>query len=125
VENLMPVLAPDLAQDLRKTNSRLRVWLDSLTARQTSVKPRPATPQQMEGLLAELMRAGQQLRVLPNVRDPELEGELSAYRKNVERLRALLPAIHADLLDERARLEQERARVEAAAAWARRSRETL
>jgi hypothetical protein len=125
VENLMPVLAPDLAQDLRKTNSRLRFWLDSLTARQTSVKPSHATPQQMEGLLAELMRAGQQLRVLPKVRDPELEGELSAYRKNVERLRALLPAIHADLLDERARLEQERARVEAAAAWARRSRETL
>jgi chromosome segregation ATPase len=121
----MPVLAPDLVQDLRKTNSRLRFWLDSLTARQTAVKPSPATPQEMEGLLAELMRAGQQLRDLPAARDPELEGELSAYRKNVERLRTLLPSIHADLLEERARLEQERARVEAAAEWARRSRETL
>ena len=121
----MPVLLPDVAQDLRETNSRLRFWLDSLTAKQIAIKPSPATPQQMEGLLAELMRAGRQLRVLPAARDPELESELSSYRNNVERLRALLPTVHANLLQERALLEKERARVEAAAEWARRSRQTL
>jgi len=50
---------------------------------------------------------------------------LSAYRKQVERLRVLLPSIHQTLLGERARLEQERARVTSTAEWARRSRQTL
>jgi len=79
----------------------------------------------MSGLLSELMRAGEWLRELPPDRDSALEQELSAYRRNVERLRDLLPAIHSALLAERARLESERARMTSAAAWARGSRQTL
>ncbi len=54
-----------------------------------------------------------------------LDWELGQYRKNVEQLRTLLPSIHGALLRERARIEQERARVQTAAEWAQRSRQTL
>ena len=81
--------------------------------------------EQMAGLLSELMRAGAGLRSLPREQSPELEQELSVYRKNVDRLRELMPSIHATLLQERARLENERGRLESAAEWARSSRQTL
>jgi len=123
LEYLMSVLAPDiLAESLQETNARLGSLLDSLIP--DGAQPRAATPQQMAGLLSELMRAGQWLQGLPPQRDPGVEVELARYRRNVERLRALLPSIHSTLLRDRARLEQERARVESAAAWARRSRQT-
>lgn len=115
-----------LAENLRETNSRLCFWLESLAPGQAQPPAgRAATPQQMNGLLSELMRAGEWLRHLPSEKDAALERELSAYRQNVERLRDLLPLIHSTLLRERARLEQERARIESAAEWARRSSQTL
>ncbi len=151
----MPPLAPDrITEHLHETNSRLCVWLEDLVpdadpesggksiaksggepgassvvasgVAAQSLAARVATPRQMAGLLAELMRAGQCLRELPGEedRDPALAIEVNQYRKNVERLRDLMPSIHGALLRERARLEQERARVESAAEWMRRSRET-
>lgn len=113
--------------NLHDVNGRLRAVLDSLSAdpTQPNQSPRAATPQQMSGLLSELMRAGQWLRTLPSDRGPALEQELITYRKNVEHLRLVLPSIHNTLLRERARLEQERARVQSAAAWATGSRQTL
>jgi len=124
----MPFLASDrLAENLRETNSRLGFWLESLLADETRMvgAARAATPQQISGLLSELMQAGEWLRQLPAEKDPVLERELSDYRRKVERLRDLLPLIHNTLLRERARLEQQRARVESATEWARRSRQTL
>ena len=138
----MPLLASDiLAQNLRETNARLGFWLDSLVADSASSPPqaRAASPQQMAELLSELMRAGVWLRDLPasgnsvagkkdkkaDLPDRAVEHELTQYRKHVERLRDLMPAIHSALLRERVRLEQERARVESAAEWARGSRQTL
>ncbi len=113
-----------LAQNLHETNRRLRFWLDSLVP--DRARPGAATPQQMAGLLSELLRAGEWLRAgLPREKGPELETELGNYRRNVERLRELLPFIQALLLREKARLETERARVECAAEWARGSRSTL
>jgi len=116
-----------IAQNLHECNCRLGFWLDGLVPDAASAcpQPRPATPQQMSGLLSELMRAGEWLRSLPSERDPELQQELMAYRRNVERLRDVMPSIHSALLRERARLEQDRGRVESAAAWARSSRQTL
>jgi hypothetical protein len=134
----MPGLA-DLAQNFHGTNARLAGFLDSLlpdrdpselplnlpSGKPSHLAPRAATPQQMAGLLSELMRAGQWLRSLPREKDATLELELSQYRRQVERLRSLLPSIHQTLLRERARLEQERVRVVSAGEWARRSRQTL
>ena len=120
----MSVLSPDmLAENLRETNARLGLLLDSLIP--DGGPPRVATPQQMAGLLSELMRAGQWLRGLPPQKDPDVEQELSRYRSQVERLRAVLPSIHNALLRDRTRLEQERSRVESASAWVRSSRQTL
>lgn len=125
----MPQPGPDrLAHCLRDTNSRLGFWLDAITVNPAACAPRVISPQQMAALLSELMRAGEWIRSLPKgprSQTPELEEELTRYRKRVERLRDLLPAIHDALLRERARLEQERTRLESAAQWARRSRETL
>ena len=124
----MPTLAPELLTfNLEETTGRLRVVLDALVRPEgTAGTPtRVATPQQMSALLSELMRAGQWMRALPPHREPLLEQELAEYRRQVERLRGLLPSILAGLLGEKSRLEQERERVHAAAEWARGAREIL
>lgn len=121
----MPLLTSDLlAQNLRETNARLNFWLGSLRPQSTAVQ-KTVSPQQMAGILSELMRAGEWLRRLPAEKDPDLAREFSEYRRNVERVRELLPFIHAALLAEKARLELERARVASSMEWARRSRQTL
>jgi hypothetical protein len=144
MERMMPLLvAPtEIAQTLHETNVRLRFWLDSLipnhragdgkmSAAESSSRETfapelcAASPEQMAGLLSELMRAGEALRVLPPDADEPLEEELGEYRENVEQLRALMPFIHSALLRERACIEQERARVQTAAEWAHASRQTL
>jgi erythromycin esterase-like protein len=121
-----------IAQNLHESNSRLISLLDQVHPNQvhpisdrTPAEARVATPHQMSGLVSELLRAAECLRALPLEKNPEVEQALNAYRVNVERLRDLLPSIHSALLRERARLEQEGTRVEAAAEWARRSRQTL
>lgn len=129
---MMPFTASDtLARNLRETNARLTLWLDSLVANPASfsAQARAASPQQMASLLSELMRAGGWLRDVQasggENKNAAVEQELSEYRKNVERLRDLLPSIHGALLKERSRLEQERSRVESTAEWVRGSRQTL
>jgi hypothetical protein len=114
-----------LLLNLRETNRRLSFWLDGMiTLRDQAV----ATPEQMAGLLSELLRAGDWLRTEPlpaTGTDADLNLELKRYRGNVERLRDLLPTIQTQLLAERAHLEAQRARVQSAAEWARASRQAL
>ena len=124
----MSCLTPDpIAENFRQSNTRLDTVLNSLNLGSTPEcrQVRAATPRQMASLLSELMRVGESLRSLPHDQSPELERELGIYRKNVERLHELMPFIHSALLQERAHLEQERGRVEAAGEWAQRSRQTL
>jgi hypothetical protein len=128
MESLMTPFAPEqIAQNLHDSNERLVLCLDKMgfpcergESQQDAVSPR-----QMQELMSELMRAGEWLRSLPTEKSGELQRELSAYQKNVERLRDLLPWIHSGLLRERAQLERERTRVQSATEWARRSRMTL
>ncbi len=117
---------PSRVQTLRDANRRIPDWLDCVIGRQEQAAV--VTPDQMAGLLAELLKAGEGLRAEPIPEqgvDSELDDELQKYRRNVERLQRMLPAIHSQLLVERARLEFQRARVQAAAEWARASRRTL
>jgi hypothetical protein len=117
---------PSLLHSLRDTNLRLALCLDSLVLRSGSAAI--ATPEQMAALLSELLCAGAALRAEPipaKGNNPELDLELERYRRQVERLRDLLPSIHRQLLAERARIEDQRSRVHSAAAWARASRQTL
>jgi hypothetical protein len=124
MECLMPLFTSEvLVENLRGTNVRLGCLLDSLHA--DTAEKRSVTPQRMAGLLSELMRAGQWLRQMPSEKTSQLEKELNEYRTQVERLRDILPSIHKALLRDRSRLEQERARVQSAAAWAHSSRQTL
>ena len=127
---------PDVEQnqflfELRDSSRRLRRWVEMLASSSepnyespSSVSPVP-TPDQMSGVLSELLRAGEILRRRPGESNPDLEHELADYRQQLERLRDQLPLIHRTLLNERARLEHERERVQAAAEWARASRQTL
>jgi hypothetical protein len=117
---------PSRVQTLREANHRLPEWLEVVVARHEQAAV--ATPEQMSALLTELLKAGEGLRSEPIPEqgvDPELDDELDQYRRNVERLKRMLPAIHSQLLLERARLEFQRAHVQAAAEWARASRRTL
>jgi len=120
------VAMPLRSQDLRETNDRLRLWLEAMADGQT--EPSKRSPANLSSLLAELLRVGAGLRAEPipgRGMDPELDGELDEYRRNVERLRDLLPSIHSQLLIERAHFEAERTRVQLAVEWARASRQTL
>ena len=113
-----------LLQNLRETNQRLHFWIERVAPGQAAV----AAPEPMAGLLSELLRVGASLRQEPisaKGNNPVLDGELEKYRCNVERLRDILPAIHDQLLAERASLEAQRTRVRAAAEWANASRQTL
>ena len=115
-----------LARSLRDINRRLSFCLAGMMA--DSGEPAVATPEQMAALLSELLRAGALLRAEPLPlpgSNPELDIELDQYRRNVERLRDLLPSLHGALLAERSRLEAQRSRMQSAAAWARASRQTL
>lgn len=119
-----PSLSP--SQSLRDANRRLSFWLDSIGT--NPGRPAPPTSENMAALLSELLRVGAGLRAQPlplKGSDPELDEELDTYRRNVERLREILPSIHTQLLVERARIEAQWARIHSAAQWARASRETL
>jgi hypothetical protein len=109
-------------QNLRQTNEHLRDLLENLGPGQAH----PATPQLICSLLSELRQAGEWLRTrLPEERDLQLRAEWDEYRRNLERLRDRMPAIHSYLLAERARLETQRVRIESAVEWAQGSRQTL
>ena len=94
LERLMPSLMLSRTENFRETNRRLVFFLDALPA-----KPglqAVASPEHMAALLAELLRAGTELRAEPlpaKGSDPELDKALYEYRSHVERLRQLLPSI--------------------------------
>ncbi len=115
-----------LLENVRDANQRLQLWFENIVPRnaQTAVP----SPEQMAALLSELLRVGASLRAEPTSgrgHNRTLDAELETYRRNVERLRDVLPAIHDQLLAERARLEGQRARVRSVAEWARASQQTL
>jgi hypothetical protein len=122
----MPSPTLSRSQTFHETNHRVGFWLDSLVNAFGQAGVHSHEP--IARLLAELSRAGAQLRARPLSSpgaDPELDRELDLYRGHVERLRALMPSIHSHLLAERARIESQRAQVRIAADWARASRQTL
>lgn len=112
---------------LRQTTERLRTLLDHLLspAAAPGALPRTATPAQMSMLLSDLMQTGEWLRKLSDRQRSEVQPELEGYRAQVERLHALLPNLQSVLLAERARLERERDRLNAASEWVRASSQTL
>jgi len=121
----MPVLEFE-ASSLDKITGQLRQLLDTISndASNRVAQTRVVLPEEMTDLLSWLMRAGQWLRSQP-VDQRVRQQEIADYRAEVQRLHGLLPSIHAALLAERSRLEEERERVRTAGEWVQRSRETL
>ena len=105
-----------ILQGLEGANRKLRLVLQAIEDTGTGIT---VAPEQLATLLEELLRVGEWLRS-GALRNPDVPvaRELEEYRKNMERLRRLMPAIQACLLTERARLEADRAHMKAAAAWA-------
>lgn len=113
----------ELTGQLHEVNGNLRRLLHTLTP---GIRSAPATPLQMNAVLDTLLRAGEWLRAgFPQNPAPELEVAIAEYRQHLEQLRDLLPFIHSQLLQERARLEAERTRLDSAAEWAHTSRQSL
>lgn len=113
------------SEALRESNRCLGSWLHCMTNVAGEVSP---APDHISGLLSVLLRVGSELRsgsLPPAGSDPAWDAELAVYRRHLECLRALLPSIHSHLLAERARIEAQRARIGAAAEWARASRQIL
>jgi hypothetical protein len=122
----MRVEAKSQAPELSEINRKLHERLDRMTME--CGQERPADCKDVAALLSALMQAGAGLRSkarpAPGT-DPELDRELDVYRRNVERLRALLPSIHGRLLAERARIEAQRSRVGSVTEWAGTLRQTV
>jgi hypothetical protein len=113
----------DLLQRLKVANQNLSQLIQLLLP---SDSPRePIGPDHLAVVLTEILTVGEWLQ---NGRVPGDDVGLAAairqYRNHLERLRGLLPSLHADLLTERARLESERSHLEAATAWTGASRST-
>ncbi len=121
---MLELTETQLTENLRRTNTRLRRYLEGLTP--DPADPTAPPPQIISEVLSELLRAGEWMRQgLADSRDGQVQAELVDYRRNLERLRDRMPAIHRHLLAERARLEAERARIESAVDWAQGSRQIL
>jgi len=123
----MTCLAPanSLLEVIRHSHRRLSSCLDGIAAKPEG---EVVSPEQMGALLSELLAAGASLRAQPlpaKGYDLALDRELAEYRRQVERLRDLLPAIHRALLLERSHIEAQRSRLQSATEWARASRQTL
>jgi|SRR5579863_2398679 len=112
-------------KNLRVANRNLRSGLARLSPDPNSSAP--LQPNDLSGLLTALLQARDCLRsVSPDsAPDAELEKAVSEYRNTVKQLADILPRIHGRLLTEKARLEIARAHVNATAAWAQASQDTL
>jgi predicted component of type VI protein secretion system len=118
-------MASVTTESLRSANRNLRTGLARLLP-ESNASP-SLDPQDLSGLLTELLRAADCVRSIPPgfVADTELEEAISEYRNTVEQLAQILPRVHGRLLTEKARLEIAQAHVTAAAAWAQASTKTL
>jgi hypothetical protein len=104
-------------QSIQDTNQRLDVLIEILRPAQNSLS---ATPEHMAAVLAEVLRAGEWMRVgLARNAEGCMADELERYRLRLEQLRHLLPTLHAQLLTERSLLQAEKNHLEATAAWSR------
>jgi hypothetical protein len=115
----------DALETLRQVNDSLRSALIRLRPEQTGCST--IRPQAFSNLLSQLLRAAECLGSLPQNSDASaaFERETLEYRRNLEKLKDFLPDLHGHLLAEKARLENARRHVAAAAEWARATKKAL
>jgi hypothetical protein len=114
----------DALETLRQVNDSLRSALIRLRPEHTHCST--IRPQAFSDLLTQLLRAAECLGSMPNHSDAAaFQQESLEYRRNLERLKDFLPDLHGHLLAEKARLENARRHVAAAAEWARATKKAL
>lgn len=111
----------DPVETLREINDYLRRTLIALRPERRHCST--VTPQDFNAILNQVLRAA-------GLRDhcefsAEFEEELLEYRRNLERLKQLLPDLQGRLLAEKARLESARSQLTSAGVWAQASKTTL
>jgi hypothetical protein len=118
-------MPPDALETLRQVNEYLRSALLRLHPGQKHCSA--IRPQEFSGILTQLLRAAECLRVrtASSEANAAFERESLEYRRNLEQLKQFLPDLHGRLLAEKARLKTARTHVAAAAAWAQASKKTL
>ena len=118
---------------------QLRSWADTLESQ--SARQAVATPEDIMGILSAMLRANRMMQQqtvhqqtvqqdpgeASTHRDPHIDPDptIAGYRGAMQRIRELLPQLEARLLEERARLETEQARIRATMGWAQTSRRNL
>lgn len=119
------MMPPDTLEILRQVNGKIRSAIDRFRPERTHCLA--IKPEDLSGLLGDLVRAGECLRKLADSppQGPEWKEERSRYRSNLEELNLLLPDFHQRLQAEKSRLQIAQKHVNSAASWAGASRETL
>jgi hypothetical protein len=103
-----------LIENLYQTNERLGYWLEQLDSSNSGGPPADFVAE----VLAGVLRAGMDLQAgIPEPRDRAMQAEIEAYRVNLQRLVEVLPRVHRRLLEQRAGLEVERARLQSGVLW--------
>ncbi len=118
-------MSNETAATLRLANTSLRTWLVRLRAEAVALSPIQAND--LQDLLAELLRASGCFPIGPDAEPPnaELENEIADYRTNLESLAKVLPSVQGRLLSERARIQIEQSHLAARKAWVEASRRTF
>ncbi len=118
---MIPVPDPVLAI-LQSANQRMEFWLSHLDTWSAG----KACSDPMSELLGIILRVGEQLApIVSGTLDVSMEAELTKYRSNLHQLQQILPTVHARLIQQRARLELERARMQQVAGWTRNVQDSL
>jgi hypothetical protein len=112
---------PDRAVELQDINEDIEKFL-AVAGTVTQGTLPPVTAQQFCELLREIQQAG--LLVSQDLATANTDPELRRYRRNLERLRGVLPLVEIQLRLEQARLKAECEAIDSACDWAAASQAT-
>jgi hypothetical protein len=107
---------------LSSINQSLQGFLENLSSVNSEL---PVGPDQVAELLSAVLQVGEWLPTASAEERQFLESQVAEYRRNLERLRGVLPLLELRLQSERARLESQRAHLQAAVEWATASKQSL
>lgn len=111
-------------EDLRAINRKLEAFLSWIG--KVEEQPASLVPDEIFELLNSVLEAGKCLNAgTLAVTDPEWLQETHDYQTNLERLRGVLPLLEISLRIARAKLEGERAHLEAVNGWLTASHHTF
>jgi len=111
---------------IRTANREFRNFFEEISRTDISVMKSSSAPGRIEKIGRRLEQVGEILARTPRVSDLPSDGsrEIAKYEENLKQLRTSLESIQYSLLVERSHLENVRANLRAASAWAASLKET-